>query len=142
MRKWPPRLSVRSAAAAVSAVATWCTFVVSHSAACGCATTSLASCASVRTAARRVAAAASPSPSRRTPGPADAIDWMRERAAAATSADGPGRSTGSPTSSSPEATRSVICRAARWAKTKPSSSEFDARRFAPCTPVHATSPIA
>ena len=27
--------------------------------------------------------------------------------------------------------------AARWPKTRPSSSEFDARRFAPCSPVHA-----
>src|SRR5690625_5979271 len=35
-----------------------------------------------------------------------------------------------------------IARAARAAKTAPSNREFEARRFAPCTPVHATSPTA
>ena len=38
------------------------------------------------------------------------------------------------------ATRSAS--AQRWAKTSDSSSEFEASRFAPCTPVHATSPTA
>ena len=35
---------------------------------------------------------------------------------------------------------SIRSRATRSANTSPSSSEFDARRFAPCTPVRATSP--
>ena len=36
--------------------------------------------------------------------------------------------------------RRAACAAARWPKTSASSSEFDARRLAPCRPVQATSP--
>ena len=37
---------------------------------------------------------------------------------------------------------SLACSAARRPKTSPSSSEFEARRFAPCKPVQETSPMA
>ena len=42
----------------------------------------------------------------------------------------------------PDARSSAIASPARAPNTAPSSSEFDASRFAPCTPVRATSPTA
>ena len=42
----------------------------------------------------------------------------------------------------PDAASAAIASPARAPNTAPSSSEFDARRFAPCTPVRATSPTA
>ncbi len=94
-RKWPPRLSVRRSAAAVSTVATWCRLVVSHSAVCGAATTPGTSCAR-----------AAPPRARRGPlealGPADhagprgrdALDPAARRARRPAPAS-PARSTGS-----------------------------------------------
>ena len=55
---------------------------------------------------------------------------------------GPVRSTGSAPVSVPSATRPAASAAARVANTSPSSKEFDANRFAPCTPEHAASPTA
>ena len=43
---------------------------------------------------------------------------------------------------SPDAASAAIASPARAPKTAPSRSEFDASRFAPCTPVRATSPTA
>src|SRR5439155_10725279 len=47
-----------------------------------------------------------------------------------------------PPSLEPLASRCGMAIAARAPNTSPSSSELLARRFAPCTPVHATSPAA
>nr|BFF20157.1 hypothetical protein GCM10025730_36780 [Promicromonospora thailandica] len=116
--------------------------MVSHSAAWGSATTSAARWASERTAPRRSSTSASDRADRITPAPPEVTFWTRDRAAAATSADPPGRSAGSPCGSFPASNRSTTSRAAREANTMPSSSEFDASRLAPCTPVQATSPTA
>ena len=47
-----------------------------------------------------------------------------------------------PVAFGPVACPATIASTARAANTRPSSSEFDARRFAPCTPEHAASPHA
>src|SRR5690606_30619885 len=52
------------------------------------------------------------------------------------------RSTRCPAASAALRSSRSTCRAALWLYTTASSREFDARRLAPCTPVHATSPAA
>ncbi len=84
------------------------------------------------------------------------IRWIVVRASGASSGEGAGRSVSRSVSRSATGvafvTRagasvvrdrsSTMSAAMRSAKTRPSRSELDASRFAPCTPVQATSPHA
>lgn len=77
---------------------------------------------------------------RSTPAPAVMIRWMAVRASGASS--GTGAAAGSTAGPGRRAGADVMSSAMRSAKTSPSRRELEASRFAPCTPVHATSPHA
>ncbi len=87
---------------------------------------------------------------RMTPAPFVMIRWIAVRDSAVSSATVPapvGSATGVCRAEAPEPTRGapvapVMSAAMRSAKTRPSRRELDASRFAPCTPVQATSPQA
>ncbi len=76
---------------------------------------------------------------RSTPAPCVMMRWTSYRASAGWS--GPVDGTGMPGPLPADALRTMSS-AIRSAKTRPSSREFEASRFAPCTPVQATSPHA
>ena len=80
----------------------------------------------------------SESADRSTPAPSVIVDWMTERWVALNRPAVLISSTGSRRSGSSRARSAAM----RSANTNPSSNEFEASRFAPCTPVPATSPHA
>ena len=87
--------------------------------------------------------AASDSAERTAPAPAVIARWTSVRAVGGDERGRPRRRSRAVVGgSSPAASRAVMSSAIRWAKTRPSSSELDASRLAPCTPVQDTSPHA
>ena len=93
-------------------------------------------------AASAAAVDASEPAERTAPAPAVIARWIAVRSAASTSVGGPWRGRAVVGGSSPAARRPVMSSAIRDANTRPSSSELDASRLAPCTPVQDTSPHA
>ena len=95
-------------------------------------------------AASSASVRASDSAERSTPEPADITCWISARTGGSSrtcsTASSPAGSTGTGTSVHGR----LLARSApiRSAKTRPSSSELEASRFAPWTPVQATSPQA
>ena len=81
-------------------------------------------------------------PDRTGPDPRVIARCTSRRCEASSTAASPASDAGARSGSSPAANRLVTSSAMRWAKTRPSSSELDASRLAPCTPVHEHSPQA
>lgn len=128
------RVSSRAAAAAVSAVAT-----VSRSVASQLSTEGRTSSRRPASPASCSAASSSPAPLRSAPTRLDivAVSSARTAGSSRPSRAGDGGAAAVGTGSSRPSASPI-----RPAKTSPSSSEFDASRLAPCTPVQATSPQA
>ena len=94
-------------------------------------------------AASSAAVAPATSAERTAPGPRSSPRWIAVRSVAPSERRRPlAQPRRSPRGSSPAASRAVMSSAIRWAKTRPSSSELEASRLAPCTPVQDTSPQA
>ena len=131
-RQCEPRVSWRINAALRIACANWKRLVVSHASTHGW----LLFLSSIRVKSELVLS--SESEERNTPAPRLILTWISWRTDGSSRIAGETFSTGSVCSGRCAAISAAI----RALKTRPSRSELEARRLAPCTPEHAVSPQA
>ena len=147
-RQWQPRVSSRRRAAATRTRATHRRLVSPRTrrrARRSCRTlVTLSSLHGVAVDARRALRPPSSGSAaeRSTPAPSDMIRWISPRASGAISGSSDGLVGARRAHRRRAVAREAMSAAMRSAKTRPSSSELEASRFAPWTPVQATSPQA